>query len=150
MLIIIIPLLFLTLNSQNSTHPWWLDFVFFFCFYNFHIPWKLLFIFSQQLRFLLSYSSNVDILISLISVNEIILDPFLASILKFCLYFWDPGWAPMLCMAVLAYLHYLTWVCLGVYCHIYLLNIIYIECTMIHNVCLWVPLLERDNVTNRY
>ena len=80
----------------------------------------------------------------------IIVDLFLASILKFCPYFWDPRQAPMLCMAVLAYLHYLTCVCLGVYCHVYLLSVIYIECTVIHNAHLWVPLLERDNVTNRY
>ena len=31
-----------------------------------------------------------------------------------------------------------------------LLIIIYIKCTVIHKACLWVPLLERDNMTNIY
>ena len=39
---------------------------------------------------------------------------------------------------------------MGLYCHVYLLNIIYIKCTEIHNACLQVPFLERDNMTNRY
>ena len=50
----------------------------------------------------------------------------------------------------LNYLCYLAWVCLPVYCHIYLVNIIYIKCTAICNVHLQVPSLERDTVTNRY
>ena len=56
----------------------------------------------------------------------------------------------LLCMAVLAYLCYLAWVCWGVFCHVYLLNIVYIKCTMIHNAHFGFPLLEIDNMTNGY
>ena len=49
------------------------------------------------------------------------------------------------CLSVLSYLSLSR----GIMSHISL-SIIYIECTMIHNACLWVLLQERNNVTNRY
>ena len=45
----------------------------------------------------------------------------------------------LLCMAVLTFLHYITWVVQG-YSVMYIIN--YIECTMIHNAHLWVPFIE--------
>ena len=49
------------------------------------------------------------------------------------------------CLLVLFYLRLSR----GIFSHIYLV-IIYIKYTMIHNARLWVPLLERNNVTNGY
>ena len=99
----------------------------------------------------------------MISGNDILTNLLLTLILIFCPYFWNPAsdynilfsilgsqMSPhvMYGSARLSALSYLSLSSSIVSC--ICLSIIYIECTTIHNAHLWVPLQERNNMTNRY